>query len=148
MYSGTFQQKAVYCVCMPTSKLVTARGYCSLLVLRLFSSTWCTPHKQGPSGAHKEDKVCRVFHCSQPQCGTLMHLECMPVHREGLLRPCPDIILHEYTSTHLSHSATEQGGLLQGHEHLKCNCLTREVHGSCTDHRFTCVSCKTCSDKW
>ena len=63
------------CVCVSTSKLVTVRGYCSLLVLCLFSSTWCTPHKQGPSGAHKEDMVCRVFHCSQPQCGTLVHLD-------------------------------------------------------------------------
>ena len=50
------------CVCVSTSKLVTVRGYCSLLVLCLFSSTWCTPHKQGPSGAHKEDMVCRVLH--------------------------------------------------------------------------------------
>ena len=50
------------CVCVPTSKLVTVRGYCSLLVLCLFSSTWCTPHKQGPSGAHKEDMVCHICH--------------------------------------------------------------------------------------
>ena len=50
------------CVCVSASKVVTVKGYCSLLVLCVFSSTWCTPHKQGPSGAHKEDMVCRVFH--------------------------------------------------------------------------------------
>ena len=47
------------CVCVSTSKLVTARGCCSLLVLCLFSSTWCTPHKQGPSYSHKENMVYR-----------------------------------------------------------------------------------------
>ena len=49
------------CVCVSTFKLVTVRGYCSLLVLCLFSSTWCTLHKQGPSGSHKVDMVCQIL---------------------------------------------------------------------------------------
>ena len=54
--------------CLPTSKLATMTGYCSLLCL--FSSTWCTPHKQGPFHSHKVDTVCRILHYSQPQRGT------------------------------------------------------------------------------
>ena len=75
------------CVCVSTSKLVTVRCYCSLLVLCLFSSTWCTLHKQGPSGSHKEDMVCHIH--SQPQHGTSVHHQCLPLHLQALLRPCP-----------------------------------------------------------
>ena len=38
--------------------------------------------------------------------------------------------------------------LLQGHESMRCDCLTREVHGCCTDQRFTCGSYKTCSGQY
>ena len=34
------------------------------------------------------------------------------------------------------------------HESIRCDCLTREVHGCCIDQRFMCVSYKTCSGQY